>query len=144
MKLINTKFLEFRFTVPKIKIDTNIISITYFKSWLDVFTICKSRIDLNLKHIGGKSYELSFDKYKTILYSNDDILLQIYVFKNELFIIVNPPIHVDKLDVDDYQDTFGDIWCKADFKLLSWFNFSLGINNIATNFIAKSWKDCLK
>jgi hypothetical protein len=135
MRLFNKKFLEFRFTVPKIKIDTNIITISYFKSWTDLFTIRKSRIDLNLKHIGGNLYKLSYDNFETELCSNDVIMLQVYKFENDLYIIVNPPIHTDKLDADNYNDVFADIWIKPNFMLFKWWNFKLGLNDIGINFV---------
>jgi hypothetical protein len=135
MKLFNKKFLEFRFTVPKIKIDTNIVSITYFKSWIDLFTIRKSRIELNLKQMGGNVYKLSYDNFETDLNSGDVIMIQISHYENDLYIIVNPPIHTDQLDAENYTDVFADIWKKSDFKLWKWLNFKLGLNEIGTNFV---------
>ena len=135
MKLFNKKFLEFRFTVPKIKIDTNIITISYFKSWIDLFTIRKSQIELNLKHSGGNSYKLSYDNFETEMFSNDVIMLQVYVYQNDLYIVVNPPIHTDQLDADNYTDVFADIWIKSDFKLWKWLNIKLGLNDVGVNFV---------
>ena len=135
MKLFNKKFLEFSFTVPKTKIDSNIITISYFKSWQDVFRIRKSRIELNLKHIGGINYKLSYDKFETDLLQGDIILVQISKYEGILYMIINPPIHTDKLDADTYTDVFANIWKNIDFNLLTWWNYTLKLNDVGTNFV---------
>ena len=135
MKLLNKKFLEFRFTVPKTKIDTNIITVSYFKSWYHMFTFNKAKLELNLKHIGGTSYKLSYDTFETNLIQGDTILLQISKYDGILYMIINPPIHTDKLDADTYTDVFADIWKIPDFKLIRWLNYSFKLNDIGTNFI---------
>ena len=135
MKLLDKKFLEFRFTVPKTKIDTDIITISYFKSWRDVFMIRKSHIALHLRHIGGINYTLSYDTFATNLTQGDVIMVQVCKHNDGLFIIVNPPIHTDKLDADTYTDVYADIWKKVDFIWWRWWNCRFNLNDIGTNFV---------
>lgn len=135
MKLLNKKFLEFRFTVPKTKIDSNIITISYFKSWRDMFILNTSQIELNLKHIGGTDYTLSYESFATNLVQGDVIMVQVCKYDDTLFIIVNPPIHTDKLDADTYTDVYADIWKKVDFKWLRWWKCRFKLNDIGTNFM---------
>lgn len=133
MKLINKKFIEFSFE-PKIvtNLDKNFVTIFYLESWKDIFT-GRKKIEFELEF--GKECFLKFLNQKTIIKKDDTICVQIFHYDGDLHIVVNRPIDTEHIDTNKFQDTFADIFGKANFKLFCWWNIKSFCDTIRVNII---------
>lgn len=134
MKLVNKKFIEFSFEPNLVtNLDKGFVTISYINSWRDIF-IGRKKICFKLFPKGNKEYLLKFLNESVIIKQDDRICVQIFCYKNDLHIVINRPIDAESLDKEGVNDSYGDIFVKANFKLLRWWNIKTYCNTIRTNF----------
>lgn len=111
------------------------VTISYVKSWRELFSIRKSRIRFELCPKGLKQFVLKFNQHEIIVQRDDRICVQVFYYDDFLNVVVNVPINAETIDTDKHVETFAEIFGKNLPQFLCWWNITKCCKSIRTNYL---------